>query len=139
MNVLKGKVMVVSKNGGCKVDVVLNGEKMEQVECFRYLGTDLHESGRMDAEIGHRVREGEKIGGALRAVWRNKRMSMDAVKGLYKVVVVPTVMYGSEAWVLNARDVSKLEAIEMRCLQSMCQPSLPQQLSSMYTYLSPFS
>ena len=120
VNVAKSKVMVVSKNGGQVVDVQLNGERMEQVECFRYLGTDIHENGKLNEEIGHRVREGEKVGGALRAVWRNKKMSVKAMKGMYEAIVVPTVLYGSEAWVLNARDVSRVEAVEMRCLRSMC-------------------
>ena len=120
VNVSKSKVMVVSKNGGFNVNVQLNGERMEQVQCFRYLGSDIHECGGMNEEFGHRAREGEKVGGALRAVWRNKRMSMEAMRGMYESIVVPTVLYGSETWVMNARNVSRLEAVEMRCLRSMC-------------------
>ena len=111
--------MVVSKEGGCRADVGLLGEKMEQVECFRYLGTDIHENGRMGEEIGHRVREGERVGGALRAVWRNKGMSVGAMRGMYEAIVVPTLTYGSEAWVMNARERSRVEAVEMKCLRAI--------------------
>ena len=103
VNVSKSKVMVVSKDGGYKADICLHGEKMEQVECFRYLGTDIHENGRMGKEIGHRVREGERVGGALRAMWRNKGMSIGAMRGMYEAIVVPTLTYESKAWVMNAR------------------------------------
>ena len=119
VNVSKSKVMVVSKEGGCRADVGLLGEKMEQVECFRYLGTDIHENGRMGEEIGHRVREGERVGGALRAVWRNKGMSVGAMRGMYEAIVVPTLTYGSEAWVMNARERSRVEAVEMKCLRAI--------------------
>lgn len=34
-----------------------------------------HEVGRMTEEISHRVRERDNLGGALTALWRNKRMS----------------------------------------------------------------
>lgn len=33
---------------------------MEQVDCFRYLGVVVHETGRMNEDINHRVREGSE-------------------------------------------------------------------------------
>lgn len=112
VNADKSKVMVVSRDGGYGVDVLLNGERMEQVECFKYLGSNMHESGRTNAEIGYRAGEGEKVGGVLRAVWRNKRLPMDVLKEMYKAVVVPTVLYRSETWVLKARERSRMEAVK---------------------------
>ena len=56
----KSKVMVVSIDGGVNLNVPLNGEIMEQVECFRYLGSDTPESGRIE-EI--RLSERGKKGG----------------------------------------------------------------------------
>lgn len=40
------------------------------------------------------------------------------MKGMYEVVVVPIVPYGREAWLTNARDVSRMEAIKMREFKS---------------------
>ena len=118
VNVSKSKTMVVSRKEGQRVDVEVQGERMEQVRSYRYLGTDIHESGRMEEEIGHRVREGERVGGALRAVWRGKKMSVEAMRGMYEAIVVPTVTYGSESWVMYAKDRSRVEAVEMRCLRA---------------------
>lgn len=36
-------------------------ESMEKVECFRYLSAGIHESGRMNEAIDHRVQEGVKV------------------------------------------------------------------------------
>ena len=119
VNVSKSKVIVVSKDGGYKADRCLHGEQMEQIECFRYLGIDIHESGRMGKEIGHRVREGERAGGVLTAIWRNKGMSVGAMKEIYEAIVVLTLTYSSEAWQMNARDRSWVEAVEMRCLRAI--------------------
>lgn len=47
------------------------------------------------------------------------RMSVDVVKGMYEVVVVLAVSYGSETWVINARDASHVEAVKMRSLRSI--------------------
>ena len=35
-------------------------------------------------------------------------------------MIVPTVMYGSEAWGLRVEERRKLDVMEMRCLRSMC-------------------
>lgn len=42
VNVPESLIMVVSPNGWYGVDVVLNKERKEQVDCFRYLEVDVH-------------------------------------------------------------------------------------------------
>jgi len=37
----------------------------------------------------------------------------------YKVVARPTLLYGSETWVTTTRDMTRLEAAEMRFLRSV--------------------
>jgi hypothetical protein len=37
----------------------------------------------------------------------------------YKIVARPTLLYGSETWVTTKRDVTRLEAAEMRFLRSV--------------------
>jgi len=37
----------------------------------------------------------------------------------YKVVARPTLLYGSERWVTTKRDMTRLEAAEMRFLRSV--------------------
>ena len=110
--------MVVSKDGGCNADICLHLEKMEQVVCFRYLGADIHKSGRLGEETGHRVRKGEKVGGALRAIWKCKEMSVGAMKGMSEAIVLPTLTYGNEAWVIHAREWGQVKVVKMRYLRA---------------------
>ena len=70
----------------------------------------------MGKEIGHRIREGERVGGALRVILRNKGMSVRTMRGIYEAIVVTTFTYGSEASVVNTRERSPMEAVETRCL-----------------------
>ena len=37
----------------------------------------------------------------------------------YKVVARPSLLYGSETWVTTKRDMTGLEAAQMRCLRSV--------------------
>lgn len=59
--------------------------------------------------IDHIAREGEKIGGVSRAICRKKRIVKKAKKGRYEAIVVRTVHYGCETWVINARTASHVE------------------------------
>lgn len=56
---------------------------------------------------------------ALRAVRRNKSMCVEEMKVIFEAALVPTVIYGSETWVMNAYDKSHLEAVEMKYLGVM--------------------
>ena len=46
-------------------------------------------------------------------------MNVRAKRELYERVVVPTVMYGSEAWGLGVEERRKLDVMEIRGLRSM--------------------
>ena len=43
----------------------------------------------------------------------------DTQMKFYKVVARPTLLYGSETWVTTTRDITRLEAAEMRFLRSV--------------------
>ncbi len=43
--------------------VRLNGELLEEVESFKYLGSHVAVNGRVDVEVGNRVREASKFMG----------------------------------------------------------------------------
>ena len=75
------------------MDIHLQGEKLEQEECYRYLRTDMHESERLGEKIGYTARRGEKVKGVLRAIWKNKGMLVEDMKGMYEAVVVPTLVW----------------------------------------------
>jgi len=48
-----------------------------------------------------------------------KKTRTDAQMKFYKVVARPSLLYGSERWVTTKRDMTRLEAAEMRFLRSV--------------------
>jgi len=48
-----------------------------------------------------------------------KKTRTDTQMKLYKVVARPTPLYGRETWVTMTRDMTHLEAAEMRFLRSV--------------------
>ena len=72
----KGKVMEVSKSGEYgALNVQMNGENLEELDCFWYLEVDLSSDGGMEAEWKHRVGEGRQVAAALKNVWRRRKVT----------------------------------------------------------------
>ena len=120
VNVGKSKVMRCTRNeDGARLNVMLNGEALEEVDEFKYLGSVIAANGGVEADVCHRVNEGSKVLGALKGVWKNRGLETNVKKVLYEKVVVPTVMYGSELWGMKVTERQKLNAFEMKCLSSV--------------------
>lgn len=105
--------MVVYKNEGCAFEE----EKMEQVVCFKHLGATLHESGQIDErKLSQSDRRGENWMGLRKGIQRNKYIVYGAMKGICEAIFVSTILDGSETWLKNAENISRVETVEMRCL-----------------------
>jgi hypothetical protein len=55
INVKKTKRMVVSKEGGVKISIVVDGQNIEQVTKFKYLGAIISEDGRCLEDVKARI------------------------------------------------------------------------------------
>ena len=93
MNVGKSKVMRCSRYGnGDQMHVILNGEQLEEVDCFKYLGSQVAADGGCERDVVHRMNEGCRAWGALKSVLSNRGLRIKAKKCLYEGVIVPTAL-----------------------------------------------
>ena len=82
---------------------------LEQVNEVVYLGSMFSRDGRY---------------GALAALMRRQNVSTAARLAVHNAVLVPTLLYGSETWVLQKKSERKMNAVEMRSLRRICEVSL---------------
>ena len=55
MNVSKSKVMRCSRYGnGDQIHVILNGESLEEVDCFKFLGSQVAADGGCERDVVHK-------------------------------------------------------------------------------------
>ena len=100
VNVGKGKVVRCSRYGnGDRMHVILNGEPLEEVDCFKYLGSQVAADRGCQRDVVHRMIEGYRAWGALKSVLSNRGLEIKAKKCLYEGLIVPTALYEAEAWV----------------------------------------
>ena len=81
VNVGKSKVMRCTGNeDGARLNVMLNGEALEEVDQLKCLGSVIAANGRVEADVCHTVNEGCKVLGALKGVMKNRGLGMNVKK-----------------------------------------------------------
>ena len=92
-NVGKSKVMRCSRYGnGGGMHVILNGEPLDEVDCFKHLGPQVVADGGCERDMVHRMYEWYRARGALKRVLSNRGLGIKA--NIYEGVIVPTALYG---------------------------------------------
>ena len=56
---------------GDQMHVILNGEPLEEVDCFKHLGSQVAADGGCERDVVHRMNEGYRAWGALKSVLSN--------------------------------------------------------------------
>ena len=65
----------------------------------------------------HRLNEECRAFGALKSVLSNRGLGIKAKKCLYEGVIVPTALYGAQAWGIRSAERRKVNVLEMKCLR----------------------
>ena len=65
------------------------------------------------------MNEGHRAWGALKSVLGNRGLGIKAKKCLYEGLIVPTALYGAEAWGVRSAERRKANVLEMKCLRSL--------------------
>ncbi|KAG7300726.1 hypothetical protein JYU34_015052 [Plutella xylostella] len=121
VNVSKTKVMVFERDEEVtECEITIENERVEQVNEFVYLGSLFTRDGKCEGDIERRVKAGNKVNGALHSFMGSQSVSQKARLAVHGGVLVPTLMYGSESWVWQKKNESRVNAVEMRSLRSMC-------------------
>ena len=106
-------------SNGDRMHVILNGEPLEEVDCFKYLGSQMAANGGCKRDVEHRMNEGYRAWGALKSVLSNRRLGIKAKKCLYEGVIVPMALYGAEAWGMRSAERREVNVLQMKCLRSL--------------------
>ena len=98
----------------------INNVMLENVDHFPYLGSHLSNQADIDAEIQHRLSCASSSFARLRRrVFDDKDIRSDTKLLVYKAVVLPTLLYGSETWTTYRRHIKSLEKYHQRCLRKL--------------------
>ena len=112
INVKKTKTMLVSRKEGKSVQIKIDGQLVEQMRKFKYLGSIVSEDGRCLEEV--KVRIGmAKDAFKKRHELMTRNMNISIRKKMVKTLIWPVALYGCETWTLRNEESRRLNAFEM--------------------------
>ena len=111
------------------VSIMVNGEVVDEVAHFTYLGSKVSTSGDGE-EILVRISKASQAFASLRGTWRSKKISQKTNIRFFKGNVLSTLLYGAESWKMTKTISHKLEVFQNRCLRRILRIYWPQTLSN---------
>ena len=111
LNIKKTKIMATSHIPSWQID----GEKMETVTDFLFLGSKIILDGDFSHEIKRHLLLGRKAMTNLDSTLKSRDIIWLAKVHLVKAMVCPVVMYGCKNWTIKKGECQRIDAFELWC------------------------
>ncbi|KAL9952828.1 hypothetical protein ACROYT_G040141 [Oculina patagonica] len=132
INTSKSKVMYI--NATPDVLITTDGEPLDFVEEFTYLGSLVAKDSAARKDIKARLGKARGAFARLQPVWRSKQYSLRTKLRLYNSIVKPVLLYGAECWRVVKSDMNKINAFHNGCLRRICRIFWPNKISNEELY-----
>ena len=109
LNIQKTKIMASGSITSWQID----GETMETVTDFIFLGSKITADGDCSHEIKRRLLLGRKVMTNLDNILKSKDITLPTKVHLVKAMVVPVIMYGCESWTMKKAECRRIDASEL--------------------------
>ena len=110
LNIQKTKIMASSTITSWQID----GETVETVADFIFLGSKITADGDCSHEIKRRLLLGGKVVTNLDSILKSRYITLPT-KVLVKAMVFPVVMYRCESWTIKRAEHQRIDAFELWC------------------------
>ena len=122
--VLEGNGLIISRTkpeylrpAGSSEEVCLAGIPLPCTNTFKYLGSTIVATGGCGAYVDNRVRSAWNSWRALSGVICDNKVPVKLNNKLYKTVIRPTLIYGSECWALHRAEQQRMHTTDMKMLR----------------------
>ena len=119
-NIQKTKIMASSPITSWQVD----GETVEAVSDFIFLGSKITADGDCSHEIKRRLLLGGKVMTNLDNILKSRDITLSTKVCLVKAMVFPVVMYGCESWTTKKAERRRIDAFELWCCRRLLTDSI---------------
>ena len=93
----------------------IDGETVETVADFVFLGSKITANGDCSHEIKRCLLLGRKVMTNLDSIFKSRDITLPTKDCLVKAMVFPVVMYGCESWTVKKAECRRIDAFELRC------------------------
>ena len=128
INTAKTMMMSWNNPGGRQVQV--NGEELETVSKFVYLGGTVTQEGGSDEDIKSRLGKARAAFSKLRNIWKSSQLKLRTKLRIFKSNVVAVLLYGCETWRMTNLDATKLHVFLHKSLRRIMKIYWPMKTSN---------
>ena len=93
----------------------IDGETVETVADFIFLGSKITAGGDCSHEIKRQLLLGRKVMTNLDSIFKSTDITLPTKVHLVKAMVFPLVMYGCERWTIKKAECRRIDAFELWC------------------------
>ena len=111
LNIQKTKIMASGPITSWEID----GETVETVSDFIFLGSKITADGNCSHEIKRHLLLGRKVMTNLDSILKNRGITLSKKVCLVKAMAFPVVMYGCERWTVKKAECRRIDAFELCC------------------------
>ena len=111
LNIQKTKIMASGPITSWQTD----GETVETVADFIFLGSKITADSDCSHEIKRRLLLGRKVMTNLESIFKSRDITLPTKVHLVKAMVFPVVMYGCESWIIKKAECRRIDAFELWC------------------------
>ena len=126
MNFQKTKIMASSPITSWQID----GETVETVTDFIFLGSKITAGGDCSHEIKRRLLLGRKVMTKLDNILKSRDITLPTKFHLVKSMIFPVVMYGCESWTVKKAERQRIDAFELWCWRRLLRVSWTERRSN---------
>ena len=119
LNIQKMKIMASGPITSWEID----GETVETVSDFIYLGSKITADGDCSHEIKRHLLLGRKVMTNLDSILKSRDITLSTKVHLVKAMVFPVVMYGCESWIVKKAECRRIDAFELWCWRRLLRVS----------------
>ena len=109
LNIQKMKIMASSPITSWGID----GETVETVADFMFLGSKITADGDCSHEIKRRLLLGRKVMSNLDSIFKSRDITLPTKVRLVKAMVFPVVLYGCESWTVKKAERRRIDTFEL--------------------------
>ena len=128
VNAKKTKVMRLNTKNTQKIK--MQGEDLEEVESFTYLGGIITTKGGCDEDITNRLKKAKGQFQRLKKIWYSSIFSTKTKIRLFNTLVISVLIYGSETWKMNESDRKRLDTFQNMCLRKILKIRWPEKITN---------
>ena len=114
--------LMTNNTSGINTEIKVNGQELETVTCFKYLGSVITDEGSKP-EILSRIAQTTAALTRLKPVWNDRSSSPCSRIRLMDSLVTSILMYACESRTLTAELRRRIQTVEMRCYHKILRIS----------------